>query len=525
MINDDLWDQDRLGIEWISLSNYDLETMTTVIIQAVKDQSSPKNILIMSYQKFFGIHDVQVIVKHLERILEAVKGQKQNTVAFGTGWFVPSQQDIWGQVAIFNEEVYRLSEIMDRPRANTHKYLMRQVSRHDDTRMVRPNNWVEKQLGLHIGTTLSWEGQQRLKQCIIKIFDFNFANNVYRPPSSPVETKIPPTLENTPGYLEDEFMTQVLLDKGFISPRPRGRRLRCSESRCPIWRSFHIFRTHGPMWSFESREGMLEAYLMMMRRSHTIEVWDQYVPAENNGEEPVQSETVKPAPAVPNPVKSAAVEPEKVKPTAVAQEPTKPIIDRMANASIRSNDELSDDDYDPEVFNISSDEFMDIHQVTLDESTDSVFLDNSIGEKEKKTDRNEMESKLADLERSLKVTEEKLKGYRREAENKETLIIKEKAATKHFKQLFDKERERSEELLGSVEKEQKATRKLLGSIEKEQKATRQAKRQSKRLAEEYDYLRGVYESEHGKYGKPLRRKVKLQFAKISDFDTLRKSSE
>ncbi len=51
MMPEELWPEDRLNVKWYSLANYDMATMTKVIKEAIVDQTTPKNILVCSYQK------------------------------------------------------------------------------------------------------------------------------------------------------------------------------------------------------------------------------------------------------------------------------------------------------------------------------------------------------------------------------------------------------------------------------------------------------------------------------------------
>ncbi len=88
MIEERLWDEDRVRIQWISLYNYDIAEMTKTIIASINDQARAKNILVLSYQKFIGVMDTQVIVSHLREIVNATRGQTRNKVLFGTAKFV-----------------------------------------------------------------------------------------------------------------------------------------------------------------------------------------------------------------------------------------------------------------------------------------------------------------------------------------------------------------------------------------------------------------------------------------------------
>ena len=484
-IEEELWNEDRVRIQWISLQNYDLATMTKTIIAAVNDQYGAKNILVTSYQKFIGKVDVQIIVQHLKEIVRAKKGQTRNKVSLGTALFIPAQQDVWGAVAIFNKEVHKLCDELNISRANVHKAVMREVSMTDPTRMTRPSCWVEYQLGLSVGSSLSWEGCERIKQCILRIFDYGFSNDVYRRPSHAVKTSIPPPLIQTPGYKEDEFMRQVLEIKGF-TPRTRSegaRMLRCSEDRWTGWRSWHIFRRNGPMWSFEAREGMLEAYNIRLRYSDSDLV-------EEGG---VLEEPEQPQPVVRKSNSSVDMETKSMDKDDSSSD----------ESSESSTDESSDDTENDNVF-IEPEKEKGEKQKTKEIGNENEKLNNMILEAQIK----EMQKRLDEQDRTIMIYKEKIKSYKKETESKGADLAKEKTANKHWRIVVDVERERTNQLTEALEKEMKNGRHL--------------KRQNQRLTEEYQFLKGTYESERAK---PNRQKLKLKHAKESDFEAFPHAKE
>ena len=436
MMPPELWDEERLGVKWISLNNFDMRTMTDTIKGAIMDRTVPKNILVCSFQKFAGAIDIERIKEHLNELVDVAIKQKFNKLILGTAYFVPSHMAIWGAVSLLNMEIHRLCDKMCVPRGNLHKYLMRNVAPNSKVRMIRPSCFVEYQLGLSLGLMLSTEGLKKYKNCILQVFDFSFAENVWRPPSSPPKPDVPPTLEETPGFMQDKFFVQIMEDKRLIEVRTLQpgeeppRRLKCSEVRAPngVWRHWDIYKKHGPMWSFESREGMLEAYHMKMRRSHSDFEW------------------------------------------------------RIPSAGDEDEDEVATREEDMEE---------DFH------ATDDVFYpnennedsDDRRGEPEKpkkKKNSNENEElerltyELEEKSRLLKIEEEKVKSYRQNIDNKEAAMVKERALSKHWRKETEKEKARNEE--------------LLKALEKELKSARHVRKQNKRLTDEYYYLRGLYES-------------------------------
>ena len=467
MMPEELWPEDRLNIQWKSMANYDISTMTNVIKSAIKDRSRPRNILISSYQRFVGGHDVQKIIEHLNEIVDLAMAQSYHTVIIGTCYFVPNHMAVWGAVSLLNLEIQRLCDKMSVPRANLHKHLMRDVgkddkaSKEDKARMTRPSCWIEYQLGLSLGLTLSWEGLVKYKTCILRVFDYSFARNMYRRPSQPPKPDMPPSLGKTPGYPQDLFMVQIMEMKRLIPVRtpgdpdfdPNERKLKCSDDRSSgSWKYWRVYKDNGPMFSFESREGYLEGYQMRMRRSTSSFEWDEM--EEDTQQQGQQAEG-------------------------------------SADESIE------------EPVN-------EVRQVSLGEEieNDDVFFEEKKGEKQKEK-RNENEYKrlrqdLAEKSRLLKVEQEKVRSYRKDADNKEASLAKERALAKHWKESAEKEKEKNEV--------------LSKSLEEELKSAKHVKRQNKRIVQEYYYLRNLYDSERTNVRKPSRSRAGMCYAKDKDMN-------
>ena len=81
-LKEEILNEDREGIRWISLANYDLRTTVDVVKEAVMQQRTAKNILVSCFQKFLGNTDVQVLIKYLYEIYDLVKDQTQNRLVF-----------------------------------------------------------------------------------------------------------------------------------------------------------------------------------------------------------------------------------------------------------------------------------------------------------------------------------------------------------------------------------------------------------------------------------------------------------
>ena len=462
MMWEELWPEDRLNAQWISLANYSIREMTDVIIRAVRDQSQSKNIVVASFQKFAGAYDVQKIVQHLDEIAEAVESQRKNKVSFATCYFVPAHQSVWGAVSILNKQIHRICDQLRISRINLHKCVMREVDekRDDGWRMIKPSCWLEYQLGLSLGTNLSWEGCLKIKYNLLKVFDFTFNDDPYRPPSKKEKINSPLPLNKTPGYKEDSFMIQMMELKKMIPTRTRSegeRMLKCSEvknnPRCKYWR---IYQENGPMISFESREGMLEACHIQLKRSHTIREWEQPIAHQDQQmDQAVQQEVI--------------------------------------DVSDISVDEVEDE----------------IRHVSIQEEHDDVFApeEEERGEKQKRK-HNENED-LQDEIDNLKDAAEEL---RNELKEKERLLAVEEEKVKSYSLTLGRERAAVKVWKGTVDKERARNDELLKSLEKEQKTSRHTKRVNKRLIDEYYYLRGLYETS----GHPSKSKVNVKYAKKKD---------
>ncbi len=401
-----LWPEDRLKITWISLATYDADAMTKIIIRSIQDQRHPKNILVQCFQRHLGEVDVQKIIKLMHKIADEAAKQKQNRVAFATSWFTPEKASNWGCFSIFNKECHLLNEDLGTARVNLHKCLMVQVSENDFSLMIKGPMFTGFQLGLNLGDFLSTEGIERVKTCLIRVFDHSFQRDPNRPRSRNYNTKLPPSLAYTPGYQDDRFMIQLLTEKKIIQGRSRSTanchsRLRCSDERLPGWRNWDIFIQHGPLWNYDSRRGILEAAVDTMNKSNDIPEW---------------------------------------------------VCERLEDKEDfmelgEANDRQEDDetDYDDEVFN-SRASVNEKHKDSRNKRQKESCKDCIESEKLLELAR----TNVKDSERQLKVALEKIQSYKKDIENKNALLAKERAATKHYKALSEQKRQEYEDLLDEL---------------------------------------------------------------------------
>ena len=435
-------DEQRVGIRWVSMANYDLATTVETIKEAIRDQRQAKNIVVQVLQKFLGDFNVQTLINHMYDIYELVKKQSQNKLAFGTAIFIPAEEKSWAMYGIFNKECQILNEMLNIPRVNLHRSVMSQISIDDLTLRVRPACWQEFQLGLAVGSTLSHEGQENLLRYIQTVFDKVFSRNAYVLRSRAAKVLIPPSLACTPGYYDNTYYVQVLEQMRIIRPRPRSTggeaqpRLKYTDKRLPGWRFWKVYSQHGPLWSPSSREGILEAHLIMHNKSDPKPVWNQAVESVevvNIDETDDESDFDQPNPPMPDRNRG-----EKQKNS------------EENRGEKQKNSEENDDDVDDSVF----------------EQPNPPMPDRNRGEKQKNTKRKSIESendddrttellqlaknKVQECERMLSVTNEKVKAFKKELSVKDAQIVREKAASKHWRAEAEKKQTECDEALSEL---------------------------------------------------------------------------
>ena len=454
-IKEEILNEEREGIRWISLANYDLKTTVSVIKEAVIQQSTAKNILVASFQKFLGNTDVQVLIKYLHEIYDLVKGQAQNRLVFGTALFLPTQEEYWKLVALFNKECQLLNEKLNMPRVNLHRSVMRQMP--DDSMEIKPQNWQEFQLGVATGRTLSHEGQDCLFRYVRKAFDTVFCDNALTLKSKPPKVICPPSLAHMPEYKNNAFFRQVLEVKGIIPRRTRSTgqsrqaRLTCTDDRLPGWRHWRIFKDQGPLWSLSSREGALEAHNYMISRSDERPVWIEDI------EEKVED------------LDEREVEVIEDEEDSVFEEEERPMPKRSDKKEERKTEQ--------------KDLYENQDNVKDDTKTTTKLLKLAI-------------DKVRECEHMLTVANEKMKAYKKETAVKEAQIVKEKAAVKHWRNIAEAKQSEIEKLQADCKKLEVSYERILNRCEE--------------VTQEYEYLCGVYGEE---VDKPKKLKVTRKYPK------------
>ncbi len=406
---DDQW-KDKPTRIWVSLADKNLLEMVEATIAQIRDQTVPKNILVCFFQKFIGGCDIELMRKYLNQIRDETLKQKWNKVIVSTCYFVPSHEQIWGIVGLFNLEAHRINADLGMPRMNLHRAIMTQMSELDKTLRVRALAFIEYQLGLSLGTHLSYEGYASIVNLVNTVFDtaFKFQKKQGKKKSRQTRKVVPPSLAITPGYVHNVFMRQILTDKRIIRRDPRNpitKRMHWSDQKLPGHQNWQVFREQGPMRRFQEREGYLAAHLWMLKRADKVPVWceDEEDESEEEEVQEVQQQLDEDRPY--DPEEEWVTDPNLC--FVVTNKP------------------------DGEIEVITE----NVAQMEVDEQKEK-----------KKGDYNE---DLIEIKRMFLVEQEKNKSYRAEMDKKMAVIAKERAAAKYWREQYEAKVEK----LNFVEKE------------------------------------------------------------------------
>ena len=469
---EDLWDEARLGKRWISLANKSAKEMTEVIIDAVRDQETSKNLVVMCYQKFIGGSNLDVLKGYLNEIKEEVEAQRVNKLSFSTAYFVPNHATVWNQVADFNKYVHELNDAMGVTRVNIHRAIMAQLSDTNKSLRVKASMWSENQLGVYIGCTPSYEACRNIAKTLITVFDKAFCehNIVNNPRSKEPRLLVPLCLSVTPGFCDIPFMRQVMQDKLIIKSKkktPKEARMKCSEQRTPGWQNWKIYQHHGPMRRFDEREGALAAHKEWLKRSDPVPVWG------NEWSEDQEMVIVRPS-------EGGYV---------VQQEDQQ---DRQREDHQDDHQDEYQDDNEPQP--IADKEYEP--QPTNDDNSQKENQEGNCNEDQLII----AVEKIETLERQVEICQERIKAYEQKAENKEAQVYKEKAATKWWRnqaEMKTHEKNKAEEQARALEVK-------LNTLANDHA----------RLMTDYEFLRTLYESER----RPDRIHVTRHFEESGDND-------
>ena len=421
--------------KWISLADRTLKSMVEVALDMIRDQNTPKNILIMFFQKSIGGVPIRVVRGYMDEILAEARSQRWNKVSFSTCWFVPTHQKIWDQVGEFNALAHNANELMGRARVNIHRSLMSRVSEDSYKLRNRLAMWAEPQMGLSLGYHLSYEGVKNVVGQVLNVLDTGFKMKRKRSSSEP-EAHTPPSLDKTPGWKNNSFMMRILEDKGLLRVvrqpgQRRPRRQLMSYQKMPGSENWQVFLKHGELPRYQQREGVLEAMILMWNKADAIPVWDFE-------EEVVVEKEV---------VKDVVVESEAVEVAVEALE-----VNGDDDAPYDPEDWIATDDivveFDNKV-NVRDDNEVEcaegaVAQEVVVAHDDSVVQDDVFETPENKTKYNEDDkddkdvewllNRLQEKERRAKVDKEKIRAYRLDIEKGKVALAREKASVKFYKQ-------------------------------------------------------------------------------------------
>lgn len=464
-----LWDESKTRIRWYSLKNYDLATATQVVVDAVLDQTIKKNIIVACFQKWGGVIERSKLTACFDKIVAAVKSQKQNKLCFATMMFVPNSSSVWNEVGKINDEIRWYNELLGMPPVSLHKMGTTTVSEVDLSLRVKGMIYVEFQLGLALGMHPSYEGVIKIRNFIINVFDYTFSPGAYKGKSRFVRVKVPPPLIQTEGYRFDPFHRQELEDRN-LTGRPastggeRRSRLTWSQRRPEGWRRWDIYKNN-PCWTKEERERALRDWLEEINRSDERPVWSK--------ESPVARDQTKAADH------------------AETEDQNDDLI-VFSEDDVFEQDGAGSMDEDREVENITQrmEALNSREDLTVEIQNDRICNES---EQEEEGFYDSSDDERTGYKRYNKVNEELVKQYRKQITSKNVQIVKEKAASKEWRSTADK-----------MEKDVDYYKRKVQLLEE----------QLNRVIKEYNYLKDLYEDGGRKRGVKVFSK---RFAKKHDF--------
>ena len=453
-----IFSEETTRIKWFSLFNYDLETTTQVIKDAIADQSVEKNIVISVYQKYVVFLSNEAIEEQLADIIQVYRKQSANRIMFASCLFLPYQSKDWNQVAKLND-VMRIYNIgMGRTPLNLHKMGLTTISETDYSLRTKGGCYADFQLGLGVGKYYSLELLIRIKQHLLTVFDNAFTGR--KEPQGAmlksVRVKTPPPLAATPGYMGNPFFKQQLQDLGLISSpanENEDQRLDFSEWRPTGWRHWDLYR-YLDLNTKEEREEALEHHLSEILQSSERPVWGCNDTDRND------------------------------------------LVVEFDNDFVNNKDQSSSSSSEDEGEAGNDEIAAEVRTVTMQESEDEAAPE-AEKEKPKKENYNENNQLLIEYKRAAEVNEELVGQYKQELGVYKVQATREKAAAKEW-------RKQAETALA----DNKELSKLAANLDKKIAVLED---QIRRMRKEYKFLRGLYEN-GGR-----QRVTGQRYAKYEDF--------
>ena len=303
-------------------------------------------------------------------------------------------------------------------------------------------------MGLALGNHLSYEGVAAVVRQVERAFEMSFRCGEKKKAriekGEDEKPDLPPSLQHTPGWGKNKFMRQMMAARGIIrDERQRGeRRLQMSTQKMTGSDEWWVFRTHGPLLRYQQREGILQAMMLLLKRSDKVPSWLR-------GEEVLVEEEI------------VVVEERAVTIQDSEDEPYDPEEAWIANADLEiefQNDLkiIGDDEESFEVVNVDG----EVAVAMAVEVEEKVVVEKGVEpemEKEKaKRNCNEDEygednvewllERLREVERKYKVEKEKNKAMKAEIRCKEKDVLKEQATVRLFRSRAAEKDQRVEEL-------------------------------------------------------------------------------
>lgn len=237
-----LFDKEKEKAKWLAWPELNLNATTEKIKEILKS-NTPKNILVLAYQKFVGHVDVTTLEKHLNEISRLAM-ESIHQLAFGCFYYVPQFERVWSMYTQLNMHVRLLNLNMGLSPCNMHKSFLISYNK-GRVFYVRPNLFAEYIKESGVGETLSYAGYVRVKDSSLKYLYKAFEEED-RPVSQALAKDVePPPLFLSPGYKSKPSMQKFIKESGLRQPSRSnmvgsGERVervgRSSRSRGQSWR-------------------------------------------------------------------------------------------------------------------------------------------------------------------------------------------------------------------------------------------------------------------------------------------------
>ena len=462
-----MW-EDTESRKWVSMADKDLKTMVEYTIECIKDRTTPKNILVMFFQKFLGGTSQSKIQRYMDQIVDEAKGQRWTKVCFSTAWFTPTHEKIWADIGDYNMQAHLANESLKVSRVNLHKALMSPVTPGSYKLRNRFAMWLEAQLGLSLGLHLSYEGMVAVIRQVKRALDKAFSMGDRKESTREADSESPPSLSVTPGWCRNKFMRQTMARKGLIpDERRRGERsLTYSSQRMRGSENWFLYKEHGSLNRFQQREGMCAAMIHLQKKVDMMPLWGE------NGEPELQGIVINDRMDMGSMKEgeqgaeqgilddeNAPYDPEEAWTANKDLEVT--ITNELAAGNEVHSDDAQLDIEEVEEAPVFTDEEMEVVEPEKEKERAEGLEKSKDKETEKEKVCNEDENssdvewllkRLRTVERKYRVEKEKSKEYKSTVQAKELALVKERAVAKLYKQQSEDKEKKIDELEQEVQR-------------------------------------------------------------------------